>query len=132
MDGWGLTARGAGSPGGVSAMVPSFCCTRAPCPPRLLQGIRLTSTASHTWQGWSCTMSHSHQVFVPLGKQCPWGKVPTECLGGEHRGPAQLRGLEVALKRVELVARPEGATAPQGHGKQKQSSQALSAGLHNM
>lgn len=38
MDGWGLTVRGAGSPGGVSAMVPSFCCTRAPCPPPTAPG----------------------------------------------------------------------------------------------
>ena len=36
--------------------------------------------------------------FFPLGKLYPWGKVPPDSPVGEHQGPAQLRGLEVALE----------------------------------
>lgn len=107
MDGCGPTVRGAGSPRGVSA--------RAPPPDAL--GLLVTTPARHQAHLRSqprtagMVLHHVPQPpgFVPPGKSCPWGNVPPESPGGEHRGPTQLKGLEVALERVRLVGKPAGA-----------------------
>lgn len=108
MDGWGPTVRGAGSPRGVSARAPSSCCAQAPRHHSSQASGSPPLPATHSGDGPApcptATRFCPSGVIMSLGEKCHQSP-----RGGEHRGPTQLKGLEVALERVRLVGKPAGA-----------------------